>query len=64
MRIKSELLILFFLAFTGCLFGQSAAIDNVISVNVRNIGVIKNNNEIRRYYLFYELDKIDRKTSI
>lgn len=37
-------------------------LDNVVTAYVKNAGAIKEGNLIKGYYIFYESDKIDRKT--
>ena len=45
-------------------FSQSATkiFDEVKEITVRNVGVIKKNNEIKGYFSFYEYDKVDKNT--
>lgn len=39
---------------------KSTSIENILSVQLNNIGAIRNGNDVAGYYLFYELDKIDK----
>ncbi len=46
-------------------FGYSQnklTLDNIISAKIKNAGSIKEGEAIKGYYIFYESDKIDRKT--
>jgi hypothetical protein len=43
-------------------FSQKLTLDKVVSANIKNAGAIKEGNLIKGYYVFYESDKIDRKT--
>ena len=45
----------FLMAFS--LQAQEKTIEDILSVQLRNIGTIKNGNDISGYYLFYETDK-------
>jgi hypothetical protein len=38
------------------------SVDNVYSVQLNNSGAIRSGEEIKGYYLFYQTDKVDRKT--
>ena len=62
MRQKLAIIILSFFALQS--FAQSGAkvFDEVKQITVRNVGVIKKNNEIKGYFSFYEYDKVDRNT--
>ncbi|WKN31738.1 hypothetical protein PZB74_22590 [Porifericola rhodea] len=42
--------------------GQSKAFDDLLTVNLKNMGPIVENEEVRGYYMFYKTDNIDRKT--
>ena len=54
------LLVLF--ALNGIAQSAAKVFDEVKTVTVRNVGVIKKNNVIKGYFSFYEYDKVDRKT--
>ena len=60
------------ITFLGCLFfllafslqAQEKTIEEILSVQLRNVGAIKNGNDVSGYYLFYETDKAakDKRT--
>lgn len=63
---KQALIVAFFLVFFVPFIGRSQeklSIDKVYSVNLRNSGEILEGEIIKGYYLFYQSDKIDRKTN-
>ncbi len=62
--MKQKLAIIFLILFSAKGFAQSASktFDEVKSVTVRNVGVIKKNNEVKGYFSFYEYDKASRGT--
>ncbi len=44
-------------------YGQNKlTLDNIVSAKIKNAGAIKQGEAIKGYYVFYESDKIDRKT--
>lgn len=51
------------LLFMRTAMAQTATIDQVMEVELRNSGTIKQGDEVKAYYLFYKEDKIDRKTN-
>ena len=64
--MKQKLIIIFLIFFSLNSFAQNAAkiFDEVKEITVRNVGVIKKNNEIKGYFSFYEYDKVDKKTML
>lgn len=60
----SLLLLITLLAFQENSIGQSKlSIENIKSVYLRNSGSIIANEEIKGYFLFYQSDKVDKKTN-
>lgn len=51
------------LLFPGMIFSQKETFNDILSVQVRNIGTIENDNEVTGHYIFYKTEKIDRKTN-
>ncbi|HHH50006.1 MAG TPA: hypothetical protein ENK52_03400, partial [Saprospiraceae bacterium] len=47
---------------TSTLFAQTASIENVKKVRLRNGGAIINEGIIQGYYYFYKMGRVDRKT--
>ena len=62
--MKHNLVIILLTFFTLQSIAQSGSkiFEEVKEVTVRNVGVIKKNNEIKGYFSFYEYDKVDRNT--
>lgn len=62
--MKQTTAILFLSAISINGIAQSAAkvFEEVRTVTLRNVGVIKKNNIIKGYFNFYEYDKVDRNT--
>ena len=42
---------------------QKVSFDDVMSVRLQNMGPILENNQVKGYYSFYKVDKVDRKTN-
>lgn len=42
---------------------QTSSFDDVLSVQLRNMGPILENNQVKGYFMFYKVDKVDRKTN-
>src|SRR6476620_380545 len=64
MRKNRSKILIFALMLIGMQsFAQKLTIDNVVSVTLRNSGVILERDQIKGYYFFYQSDKIDRKTN-
>lgn len=64
MRKNRSKILFFVLLMMGVQsFAQKLTIDNVVSVTLRNSGVILANEQIKGYFFFYQSDKIDRKTN-
>ncbi len=59
-RITTLILLLMAFSFTG--FSQTNSIEDVTSVSLNNVGAIQGENGVAGYYMFYETDKIDKKT--
>lgn len=62
MKQKYAFLFLAFFALQGFAQSGSKIFEEVKSVTVRNVGVIKKNNEVKGYFSFYEYDKVDKNT--
>jgi len=62
-KIFSCLLLLAVLYAHEGLAQSKTSIENVVSVYLRNSGPIIDNEEIKGYFLFYQSDKVDRKTN-
>lgn len=62
--MKTFRLLLLFLCVSANVLAQTAAkvFDEVRSVTVRNVGVLKKGNVIKGYFNFYEFDKVDKNT--
>lgn len=43
-------------------FAQDQSLSKVMSINLKNIAPIYENEEVKGYYMFYEVEKKDRKT--
>lgn len=57
-----------FLCTLGCLFflnasAQKKSLDNVLTIQLKNMGPIYNKNLVSGYYMFYKVDRINRKTN-
>lgn len=53
-----------FALFTAApLFGQNKDFRDMLTVTLQNMGPIIQGNEVKGYYMFYQTDKIDRKTN-
>lgn len=65
--MNTKHLIILTLASLLCLFSldslkaQSNSIEDILSIRLHDIGAIKNGNTLNGYYLFYEIDQIDKK---
>src|SRR5258705_14007389 len=44
-------------------FGQTKAFNDVLKLQLRNMGPIIKNNNVTGYYMFYKVDKVDRKNN-
>jgi len=62
MKQKFAIVFLTFFTLQGLAQSGSKVFDEVKSVTVRNVGVIKKNNEVKGYFSFYEYDKASRST--
>ena len=62
--MKSRFVFIALISFSANVIAQTSAkvFDEVKTVTVRNVGVIKKNNVIKGYFNFYEYDKVDRNT--
>ncbi len=63
MNVKILWIVCFVLIGTSTMAQGKLSIDNVYTVTLRNTGVITEGDEIKGYYLFYQSDKIDKKTN-
>ncbi|BAV09794.1 hypothetical protein SAMN05421788_1011226 [Filimonas lacunae] len=62
--MKQTIIAAFFCMLAGIgLCQNKLSIDNVRSVYLRNSGTIKDGDQIKGYYLFYQSDKVDKKTN-
>ena len=52
---------LLLMLFTYSLSAQSKVFDDIRSVKLRDMGTIMNGNDVSGYFVFYEVDKVDRK---
>lgn len=50
--------------FTGSIQAQTRSIENVQSVQLRSSGEIIQDDQIKGYYFFYKVDRVDRKNSL
>ena len=62
--VKMNFLAILFLCFTASIHAQSKMIDRINSVELKDMGAIKDEKGVVGYYFFYEVDKIDRKTRV
>jgi len=60
---KLPLIALFSLFFVGITIAQNKTLSDVLSINLRSLGPILENNAVKGYYMFYKVDKKDRKTN-
>ena len=61
--LKSQFLLVAFLLVTSfALNAQKVTFDNVVKVRLQNSGPILDNEQVKGYYFFYEVDKVDRKS--
>lgn len=44
------------------LFAQKETFNDILNVQIRNIGTIENTNEVTGHYIFYKTEKLDKKT--
>src|SRR6478609_9837983 len=61
MKSKLSLLILFVIAFAAN--AQTSSIKNVTKISSRGGGVILQDNHVKGYYSFVQLEKIDENTN-
>ena len=61
-RLTFALLMAFAIAATT-LPAQKVSFDDVLSVELKNMGSIIKNNEVTGYFMFYNVDKVDRNTN-
>jgi uncharacterized protein YuzE len=62
MKQKFAFIILTFFALQSFAQSGSKIFDEVKNITVRNVGVIKKNNEVKGYFSFYEYDKASKGT--
>jgi len=41
---------------------QTETFDDILNVQIRNVGAIENDGEVTGHYIFYKTEKVDRKT--
>ncbi len=61
-RIVLPLLAALLTAFTA-LQAQKVSFDDVLTIELKNMGTIIKDNEVNGYFLFYKVDKVDRNTN-
>lgn len=66
--MKSKILyqclsVAFALFIAAPLLGQNKGFQDILTVKLRNMGPIIQGSEVKGYYMFYQTDKIDRKTN-
>lgn len=54
---------IFTLAFSPFTYAQKKSADGTIEVELRNIGAISDGKEVKGYYKFYMVEKVDRKNA-
>ena len=57
------LLSFFFVNSSSPVFSQNFTLDNVLYVSPRNFGAIIEGDQVKGYYGFYKVDKLDKKTN-
>ncbi|MEL6632394.1 MAG: DUF6770 family protein [Bacteroidota bacterium] len=60
--IKQMMIALGFMSLFLVSFAQKTQFVNVENLSVRNTGTVLENNEIKGYYTFYKLEKVDKKS--
>lgn len=60
---KIALFCALFALFSHNLNAQKKTFDDVLSIELRNTGPILKSDEVTGYFMFYKLDKVDRKTN-
>lgn len=62
--MKQKIFLILAIVFSINTYAQNASkiFNEVKDITIRNVGVIKKNNEIKGYFSFYEYDKVDRNT--
>ncbi|MEM9918600.1 MAG: DUF6770 family protein [Bacteroidota bacterium] len=61
--MKNIFWIVLFVAGSFQLQAQKAKFEDVLSVQLQNMGPILENNLVKGYYMFYKVDKVDRKSN-
>ncbi len=62
--MKTVFLFLVALCLSGTtLNAQEKSFNDIMSINLRNMGPIVKDNAVTGYYMFYKVDKVDRKTN-
>lgn len=59
---KNFLMLLMVLLNLHVANAQSETFEDILSVQIRNVGTIQNNDEVTGHYIFYKTEKLDRKT--
>jgi len=60
--MKNLFLLLLALLSTGA-YGQKVSFEDVLTIELKNMGTIVKDNEVNGYFLFYKVDKVDRNTN-
>ncbi|MEM9990812.1 MAG: DUF6770 family protein, partial [Bacteroidota bacterium] len=55
-------LVVFFVGLSGHIFAQDLSLDGVMQARMKNMNAIIEGEDVVGYYMFYEVDKKDRKT--
>jgi len=58
-----SLIVVFSLFFVGISNAQNKTLSEVLSINLRSLGPILEDDAVKGYYMFYRVDKKDRKTT-
>lgn len=63
MKNRFKLTLLLALAIVANLNAQKVSFDDVLTIELKNMGSIIKNNEVTGYFMFYKVDKVDRKNN-
>ncbi len=61
-NLKQLLLLVLFIVVSGNLIAQDLTLDGIRQAKMKNMNVIKDGEDVTGYFMFYEVDKRDRKT--
>ena len=63
MSTNKLFLVLLLLIFNQCIsYSQSETFDDILNVQIRNVGTIEHDGDVTGHYIFYKTEKIDKKT--